>query len=149
MGMGLHPDFNRINLGASIMREVLMSLRTPLSQARGLGSAKTGTEHFIAQRLTAIALVPLLIWFIYSLISLMGAEYAAVVQWIQLPWVTVLLLLFILVLFHHAQLGLQVVMEDYIHHEALKITALITMKFIMFSLALAAVLAVLRIALGD
>ena len=94
-----------------------MNLRTPLARARGLGSAKEGSHHWWHQRLTAIALVPLSLWFIFSLISMVGADYMTVVYWLRLPFVSVLLILFIVFLFYHTVLGLQVVIEDYIDSE--------------------------------
>ena len=94
-----------------------MSLRTPLGRVRGLGSAKEGTAHWWAQRLTAIALVPLVLWFAVSLIVLAGADHATVAAWLRDPVAAVLMLLLILAGFHHAQLGMQVVIEDYVHSE--------------------------------
>lgn len=125
-----------------------MSLRTPLSRARGLGSAKEGLHHWIWQRLTAIALVPLSLWFIVTLVCKLGADYAEVVAWIQSPVVTLLMILFVVTLFHHAQLGIQVVIEDYVHSAWLKITSLVVLKFLAVVAALAAVLAVLKVSLG-
>ena len=125
-----------------------MSLRSPLAKARGLGSAKSGTHHWIAQRLTAIALIPLSLWFVYSLVSMGELSHQAATDWIQSPLVAVFLLLFIIALFHHAQLGLQVVIEDYIDCKVIKITSLILLKFFSFFAGLAAAIAVLKIYLG-
>lgn len=122
--------------------------RSPLHQVRGLGSAKEGTHHWWLQRLTAVALVPLSLWFVGTLISMSGADYAAVIAWIRSPLVTVLLLCLIWTSFHHAQLGLQVVLEDYVHSEWLKIASIVAMKFAVILLGLASGLAVLRISLG-
>ncbi len=125
-----------------------MSLRTPLSLARGLGSAKEGTHHWWAQRLTAIALIPLCVWLIYSLVSMTGMEHSVVIEWIDSPIVTVLLILFIFSLFYHAQLGMQVVIEDYIESEVLKISSIILNKFVMLFAGLVSIVAVLRVSLG-
>ena len=102
-----------------------MSLSTPLAKARGLGSAKSGTHHWIAQRLTAIALIPLSIWFVFSLVCMTELNYQTAIEWIQSPLSAVFLLLFIIAMFHHAQLGVQVVIEDYIDCKVMKITGLV------------------------
>lgn len=125
-----------------------MSLRTPLGRARGLGSAKEGTQHWWAQRLTAIALIPLCLWFIYSIVCMTGMQHDVVVDWIKSPVVTVLLLLLIFSLFYHAQLGMQVVIEDYIDCEVLKITSIILNKFVMLFAGLASIVAILKVFLG-
>ena len=92
-----------------------MKFRTPLSHARGLGSAQEGTGHWWAQRLTAIALVPLTLWFVWSVIGLMGADYQTVHDWVAQPMNAGLLLVFIYATFYHSMLGLQVIIEDYVH----------------------------------
>ncbi|HSS64718.1 MAG TPA: succinate dehydrogenase, hydrophobic membrane anchor protein [Gammaproteobacteria bacterium] len=122
--------------------------RTPLNQVRGLGSAKEGTHHWWLQRLTAVALVPLSIWFVASLISMSDADYASVVTWLRSPLVTVLMLCLIWALFHHAQLGVQVVLEDYVHAEWLKIASIVVLKFASVVLGLASAIAVLKVSLG-
>jgi succinate dehydrogenase / fumarate reductase membrane anchor subunit len=126
-----------------------MNLSTPLAKARGLGSAKSGTHHWIAHRLTAIALVPLSIWFVFSLVCITELNHQAAIEWIQSPLVAVFLLLFIIALFHHAQLGIQVVIEDYIDCKVMKITGLIFLKLVSFFAGLAAAIAVLKIYLGS
>ncbi len=125
-----------------------MSLRSPLGRVRGLGSAKSGTEHFWAQRVTAVALVPLTLWFIFSVMSLGGADHAAASAWMQSPVNAVLLLVLIVATFHHMQLGMQVVIEDYIHVEALKIGALVIVKGASLLLGVAAAFAVLKVSFG-
>lgn len=122
-----------------------MSLRTPLGRVRGLGTAKEGTHHWWAQRLTAIALIPLCFWFIFSLISMTGMNFNSVTNWIQSPIICVLLILFIFSLFHHAQLGIQVVIEDYVLCEVIKISSIILLKFVMLFAGLASVIAVLKV----
>ncbi len=126
-----------------------MNLSTPLARARGLGSAKSGTHHWIAQRLTAIALIPLSIWFVFSLVCMTELSHQAAIEWIQSPLVAVFLLLFIIAMFHHAQLGMQVVIEDYIERKVVKITGLVLLKFVSIFAALAAATAVLKIYLGS
>jgi succinate dehydrogenase, hydrophobic membrane anchor protein len=124
------------------------TLRTQLGRVRGLGAAHHGVGHWWAQRVTAVALVPLAVWFVASIVALAGADHAAVVDWIRNPVSAVLLVALIAAVFHHAQLGVQVVIEDYVHHEGVKIGSLLAVKAVLLLLALAAVFAVLRIALG-
>jgi succinate dehydrogenase / fumarate reductase, membrane anchor subunit len=123
-------------------------LRTPLARAIGLGSAKEGVEHWWAQRLGAIALVPLSLWFVGSVIALAGADRALVVEWLASPVSAVAMVLFLGVGFHHAALGVQVVIEDYVHGEGAKFAALILNKLVCFALAAAGIFAVLRISFG-
>ena len=125
-----------------------MTYRTPLGNARGLGSAKSGAHHWWMQRLTAVALVPLTLWFILSVIQLTGADYQTAVVWISSPTNSVLMLLLIVATFHHMQLGLQVVIEDYVQGEGAKIIGIVLVKLISVLLAAAAAFAVLKIAFG-
>src|ERR1019366_5915909 len=89
--------------------------RTPLSRARGLGSAKNGVEHWWMQRVTAVALVPLTLWFIASLMAIAGGDYGTVIAWFKRPLTTILMASLLTTLFHHMALGLRVVVEDYVH----------------------------------
>jgi succinate dehydrogenase / fumarate reductase membrane anchor subunit len=123
-------------------------LRTPLSRARGLGSARDGLHHWWAQRLTAVALIPLVVWFAISLIMMSGADYNVVRAWIGSPVVMVLLVLTIVIGLHHGQLGLQVVIEDYVHHDGAKLALIMAVRFIAVLFGLAAIVAVLRIGFG-
>ncbi len=123
-----------------------MSLRTPLARVRGLGSAKDGTHHWWMQRVTAVALVPLSIWFVVSMIKLTGADHTAVTAWLATPATAVLMLLFIVATFYHLQLGMQVVIEDYVHGEAMKIACLMCVKLGSFALAVASAFSVLKVA---
>ncbi len=123
-------------------------LRTPLSRARGLGSAKEGVAHWWAQRLTAVALIPLTVWFAISLVMLSGADYGAVRAWIGSPLVMVLLTLTIVVGLHHGQLGMQVVIEDYVHSEGVKLALIVVIKFLAVLFGLGAVVAIMRIGFG-
>ncbi len=124
-----------------------MSLRSPLGKARGLGSAKEGVSHWWWQRVTSVALVPLSVWFVYSLASLAGAGHQTIVDWMQSPIVAALLIMFVITAFYHALLGVQVVVEDYVHTEWLKMLSLITLNFITVMMVLIAVVLVLRVAL--
>jgi succinate dehydrogenase / fumarate reductase membrane anchor subunit len=124
-------------------------LRTPLARARGLGSARAGVHHWWAQRLTAIALIPLVVWFAISLVMMSGADYGSVRAWIGSPVVMVLLILTIAVGLHHGQLGLQVVIEDYVHGDGSKLALIVAVRFIAVLFGLAAIVAVLRIGFGS
>lgn len=125
-----------------------MSIRTPLATARGLGSAKSGTAHFWAQRVSAVALVPLSLWFVASIVAHVGADYASVIAWLSSPFVAVLMIVYLAAIFYHSQLGLQVVAEDYIHTEWLKMATVVVLQFINVLLAVAAIVSVLMIVLG-
>ncbi len=126
-----------------------MSRRTPLGRVRGLGSAKQGTEHFWAQRVTAIALVPLALWFVGSLAALAGADHATASAWLAEPFTAVVMILVVVAGFHHAQLGLQVVIEDYVATEWLKLLSIVVVKLGAVALAVAAVFSVAMIAFGS
>ena len=126
-----------------------MDLRTPIARARGLGSAKDGTHHWWMQRITAITLIPLAVWLTASLVAVGAADHAQTVRWIRSPAVGVALLLTIAAVFHHAQLGLQVIIEDYVQAEWKKLAAVIAVKLAAVALAATAAFSVLRIALGS
>jgi succinate dehydrogenase / fumarate reductase membrane anchor subunit len=100
------------------------------------------------QRVTAVALIPLTLWFVYSVIALAGADYATATAWLQAPMTAVLMIVLIAATFHHMQLGLQVVIEDYVHGEGIKIASLMLMKGASLLLAVAAAFAVLKVSLG-
>ena len=123
--------------------------RTPLKEVQGLGSAKAGTHHFMVQRLTAIALVFLGCWFLYFVVGLMHADYLTASDAVARPWNATLLIAFLVAMFWHAQLGVQVVIEDYVHSHGLALTAQIAVRFVCILGALASVFAVVRIALGN
>lgn len=125
----------------------MSSYRTPLREVRGYGSAHHGTGHWIAQRVTAIALVPLLLWFCFSLLyTIFTADYAGAIAWIHQPWIMLALILLVGTVFYHSALGLQVIVEDYVHTKWLKTATLIVLRLFNFLLAIAGILAVLRIA---
>ncbi|SEL00214.1 succinate dehydrogenase subunit D [Pseudoxanthomonas sp. GM95] len=123
--------------------------RTPLKTARGLGSAKEGLHHWLIQRYTAVALIFLACWFLYFVISLVHADYLAATDAIAKPWNAIALVAFLLAMFWHAQLGVQVVLEDYVHTPLLAIAAQTVVRFICILGALASVYAVVRIAFGN
>lgn len=125
-----------------------MGLRTPLGRAMGLGPAKEGVTHWWWQRVTSVLLIPLSLWFVFSLASLVGADYQTVVGWMRSPIITALLIMFVISTFYHAQLGIQVVIEDYIHTEWLKMASSLALIFVTAFLSLVAVILVLRVALG-
>ncbi|MBT2766647.1 succinate dehydrogenase, hydrophobic membrane anchor protein [Stenotrophomonas sp. ISL-67] len=126
----------------------MSKFRTPLKNVRGLGAAKTGTEHFVLQRLTATALIPLTLWFLVFVLSLINADYVTAADAVSKPWNAVLLVGFLVAMFWHAQIGLQVVLEDYIHNSLLALALQTTVKFIAVLGAIVSVFAVARIALG-
>jgi succinate dehydrogenase / fumarate reductase membrane anchor subunit len=123
-------------------------LRTPLKTARGLGSAKDGTHHFVLQRITAVALVFLSLYVVWLILSLVGSDYATVRASVANPCNAVLLIAFIVATFWHAKLGLQVIIEDYVHTPWSATVLHLANIFICVLAALASVLAVIRIALG-
>ena len=125
-----------------------MSMRSPLRRVRGLGSARSGTEHFWHQRLTAMANIPLTIGFVVVVASLMGRNHAAVVQILGSPLVAVLMLLFILSATVHMRIGMQVIIEDYVHDEVAKFTMLIANTFFAVVVALASAFAILKLSFG-
>jgi succinate dehydrogenase / fumarate reductase, membrane anchor subunit len=125
-----------------------MSLRSPLGRVLGAGSAKEGVHHWWMQRLTSVALVPLTIWFVISLLTLPSFEHVTVVSWIAQSWTALLLILFILVATWHSQLGVRVVIEDYVHGGAKTLT-LVLITFIHTLVAAAGVFAVAKVAFGS
>jgi succinate dehydrogenase / fumarate reductase membrane anchor subunit len=125
-----------------------LELKTPLKRARGWGSARSGTRHFILQRVTAVALVPLALWLLWIALRLARADYVQARALVHDPLHALLLTAFVLAAFWHAQLGVQVVIEDYVHTRWLEITLQLAVKFLCALGALASVLAIVRIALG-
>lgn len=120
-------------------------MRSPLARAIGIGSAKEEVGLWWAERVSAVALVPLTLWFAASLIAHVGSDYATFIAWLRTPFTTVLMILLLIALFHHTALGLQVVIEDYIHSGA-RFAALIGVRLGSFALATAGIAAALRIA---
>jgi succinate dehydrogenase / fumarate reductase, membrane anchor subunit len=125
--------------------QISESMRSPLSRALGLGSAKTGVEQWWRERISALALVPLTVWFAASIIMHTNSDYVTLIAWLRTPIVSLLMVLLLAGIFYHAALGLQVVIEDYVH-SALKTLALLGMRFGCCGLAVAGILAIMRIA---
>ncbi len=124
-----------------------MSLRSPLGKVRGLGSAKNGTHHWWMQKVTAVALTPLTVWFVSSVVQMTQADHPAVVKWMSSPAVAVLMMLFIITGIYHLKLGLQVIIEDYIHSEGQKIALQMFVTFGCILIGMLAVFSILKIAL--
>ncbi|MBX5472848.1 MAG: succinate dehydrogenase, hydrophobic membrane anchor protein [Acetobacteraceae bacterium] len=124
-------------------------MRSSLALARGLGAAHSGVTHWWVQRLTAVALVPLSLWFIVAMLHLLGAGQPEVVRWAHHPINVVLLLCLILASFQHMQLGLQVIIEDYVHNKLTQLATLLVMKAITLLLALSAIIAALKLAFSQ
>jgi succinate dehydrogenase membrane anchor subunit len=125
-----------------------MSIRTPIGRVRGLGSAKSGTEHFWHQRLTAVANVFLVTAFVVILVSLLGRSHAAVIQILGSPFVAIVMLLMVGSVTYHMKLGMQVVIEDYVHDEKWKFAAIIANTFFAIAVAAACAYALLKISFG-
>jgi len=123
-------------------------LRSELGRVRGLGSAKEGVQHWWHQRLTALALIPLMIWLVAGLVAHAGVDRAGATEWLGSPVTFGLMLLVLGAGFWHTLLGLQVVVEDYVHHEATKLILLIALRFLCIGLALAAAVALFDLAFG-
>jgi succinate dehydrogenase / fumarate reductase membrane anchor subunit len=123
-------------------------MRSPLGRARGLGSAHDGVGAWWLERVAAVALVPLTLWFVASLIALAGSDYPTVIAWLRKPHAALLMILLLISLFTHLALGLRVVMEDYIHSRA-KLPTLLAVRFGCFALAVAGILATLRIVFAN
>jgi succinate dehydrogenase / fumarate reductase, membrane anchor subunit len=125
-----------------------MSLRSPLGRVLGLGSAKDGTGHWWAQRVTAIALVPLTLWFMFSLLTLPGLDYETVRTWLAFPLTGFLAVLLISVLSYHSYLGTIVIIEDYVHTGGLKVLTLMVLRFLYVLTGGAAIFAILHVGFG-
>ena len=123
-------------------------MRSPLGRAIGLGSAKEGVEHWWLQRITAVTLVPLSLWFVIAIIRLVGADSDGVRDWVGNPLPAIMLVLLLIATFYHAALGLQVVIEDYIHAELTKLGLVVIVRLGCFALAVAGMFAVLSMAVA-
>lgn len=122
-------------------------MRSPLARAMGLGSAKSGVEHWWAERVSAVALVPLTLWFVACIIAHTGSDHATFIAWLRTPIASILMILLLVALFHHTALGLQVVIEDYIH-SGVKFAAVVAVRLGCFALAVTGIMATLQIAFG-
>ncbi|HEX3395064.1 MAG TPA: succinate dehydrogenase, hydrophobic membrane anchor protein [Steroidobacteraceae bacterium] len=125
-----------------------MSLRSPLSRVLGLGSAKDGTAHWWGQRVTAVALVPLTVWFVFSLLTLPDFDYETVRTWLSVPVTGFLAVLLVAVLSYHSYLGTIVIVEDYVTSSGMKVLSLMTLRFLYVLAGGAAMFAVLRVVFG-
>ncbi len=124
-----------------------MDYQTPLAKVKGLGAAKAGTGHFWMQRITAITLIPLSLWMVAFTEQLLNASHQDMIAWLSGPMDTILALVWIIAAFYHAALGLQVVIEDYVHAEWIKISSIWLMKLTFLFFAIAAIVAILRISM--
>jgi succinate dehydrogenase / fumarate reductase, membrane anchor subunit len=126
-----------------------VSLRSPLGRVLGLGSAKEGVAHWWAQRVSAVALIPLTLWFFFSLLALPDLEFETVKTWLGLPISGFLAVLLVAVLFYHSYLGTMVIVEDYVHATGVKLLGLLALRFLYVLAGAAAVFAILRVAFGS
>jgi succinate dehydrogenase membrane anchor subunit len=126
-----------------------MSLRSPVGRVLGLGSAKDGTGHWWAQRVSAVALIPLTLWFLLSLLALPALDYATVRAWMSVPLSGLLAVLLVAVLTYHSYLGTTVVIEDYVHATGTKILSLLLLKFLYVLVGGAGIFAILHVAFGS
>ena len=122
--------------------------RTSFVRMQGLGSAREGFGHWWVQRVTAVALIPLTVWLTASLIARARDDYDTFILWLRSPFSSVLMVLLLIALFYHMALGLQVVVEDYVHTDRIKIPTVVVIHLASFALAVAGIITTLRIALG-
>lgn len=126
----------------------MSDMNTPLSKVRGLGSAKEGTEHFWLQRLTAVANIPLILFFIITLVALNGADHATVIAYLGSPFICALMLLVILSVVIHMRLGMQIIIEDYVHGDLMKVGLVMANTFFAFFVGLVSAVALLKMSFG-
>ena len=125
-----------------------MSLRSPLGRVLGLGSAKDGTGHWWAQRVSAVALIPLTLWFLLTLLSLPSLDYRTMRTWLSFPMSGLLAVLLVAVLTYHSYLGTTEVIEDYVHSAGMKLLSLLLLRFLYVLAGGASIFAILRVAFG-
>ena len=133
--------------GNIVKGQIVAKLRSPLSVARGLGSASGGFEHWWTQRMTSLLLVPLCLWFVFSVASLAGMSYGGVQIWMGSTFNAMMMILFVTVGFQHASAGVGVVLEDYVHDETAKMICLLGQRLFFLVLGLACIISVLKVAL--
>ena len=129
-------------------QEAVKSMRTPLGRVRNLGASHSGTTDFWRQRITAVAMVLLIVPVIVVVMMLLGSNHAGAAQMLGSPLVAIILLLFIIASTWHMKIGMQVVIEDYVHHESLKLAAIMANNFFSFAVALASIYAILKLSSG-
>ena len=129
------------------MSEANKKFQSPLSKARGLGSTGEGAHHWLMERVTSIAITPLVFWLIWSMIELRGKSYWEFTQWLTLPWNAALLIMFIIGVFWHSVMGLQVVIEDYTSSHAKKLLLIIAVKIVFVFMGIASIVSIMKIAL--
>jgi succinate dehydrogenase / fumarate reductase membrane anchor subunit len=130
------------------MTEKTASMRTPLSRVRNLGSAKAGTSDFFRQRLTAIGLVLLIVPMVIIIMTMLGRNYAATAQILGSPIIDIVMILFVIASVLHMKIGMQVILEDYVHSEKLKLAAIIANNFFSLAVGLASIYAILKLSSG-
>jgi succinate dehydrogenase / fumarate reductase, membrane anchor subunit len=136
-------------MGLDMGGSPIMSLQSPLGRVLGLGSAKDGTGHWWAQRVSAVALIPLTLWFMFSLLSLPALDYATVRVWLSFPMSGFLALLLVAVLTYHSYLGTTEVIEDYVHSAGMKVLSLLLLRFVHVLVGGASIFAIMRVAFGS
>lgn len=125
----------------------MTTMRTPMGRVEGLGSARMGTRDFWQQRITAVAMVPLAIWFAWSALEFVGVDYTVALTWLHEPWNAILMILFVAAIAQHLSIGVQVIIEDYFHNEGVKLTFIVLKRFGIWLIAAASVFSILRVAL--
>lgn len=125
----------------------MSDMKTPLAQVRGLGSSRDGTHHWWSQRVSAIANIPLVIWFVISMLGHVNSDYATLSSWLQQPLVAVLMILFVANMVYHMKLGIQVAIEDYVHGRA-RVASMLILDFGSVILAVLGIFSVLKISFG-
>jgi succinate dehydrogenase / fumarate reductase, membrane anchor subunit len=136
-------------MGLDMGGSPIMSLQSPLGRVLGLGSAKDGTGHWWAQRVSAVALIPLTLWFMFSLLALPALDYATVRAWLSFPLSGFLALLLVGVLTYHSYLGTNEVIEDYVHSAGMKVLSLLSLRFAHVLVGGAGIFAIMRVAFGS
>jgi succinate dehydrogenase / fumarate reductase, membrane anchor subunit len=136
-------------MGLDMGGSPIMSLRSPLGRVLGLGSAKDGTGHWWAQRVSAVALIPLTLWFMFSLLALPALDYATVRAWLSFPVSGFLAMLLVAVLTYHSYLGTIEVIEDYVHSAGTKLLSLLLLRFVHVLVGGASIFAIMRVAFGS
>ncbi len=124
-----------------------MKLELPLAKVKGLGASGEGSHHWWRQRISALMLIPLTLWFLFSIVNQLGQSHAMVLGWVAQPFTAFFLIVYSIFMFYHAQLGLQVVIEDYVHHRGARLALLLFSKAVLILFGFLAVFSVLRIAL--